>query len=257
MRTSSVPSRSSLAELRAIAQPREYSPSVTDRVYRLGSIYLSVPLARLGATPNGITVAWIVLGLVAVALVATDSWAARVAGALLLQLSYLLDYVDGEVARLTERKSAVGEFLDLVGHGLVKTSLPLGVGWSAAAETGSEAFLVAGALGAVAIAVGDTLRFYAACVSGVLGAGDLGHVVPLRAGGGRWSPARVGRAVFSLSFESPGLYGLTLVAALANAMAPLALWWTVAGQLWWLSRARRYAHRLDAPRAEAMAGGSR
>ncbi len=30
---------------------------------RGGSIFLSVPLARLDATPNGITVAWILIGL--------------------------------------------------------------------------------------------------------------------------------------------------------------------------------------------------
>ncbi|MBI2216266.1 MAG: CDP-alcohol phosphatidyltransferase family protein [Candidatus Rokubacteria bacterium] len=252
-----MPRPSSIAELRAIAQPREYSPSITDRLYRLGSIYVSIPLARVGATPNRITVAWIVLGLAAVALVASESWLARIGGALLLQLSYLLDYVDGEVARLTGRKSAAGEFLDLVGHGLVKTSLPLGVGWSAAVETGSGALLAAGALGAVAIAVGDTLRFYAACVSGALGAGDLGHVVPVRMAGKRWSPLGIGRAAFALSFESPGLYALTLVAALADAMALLAVWWAVAGHVWWISRAHRYARRLDTPPAVAAIVGGR
>jgi phosphatidylglycerophosphate synthase len=247
MTTSAVPRPTSLAELRAVAQPRQYSPSATDQVYRLGSIFVSVPLARVGATPNGITVAWIVAGLAGVACLASDGWTLRIAGALLLQFSYLLDYVDGEVARLTSRHSAVGEFLDLVGHGLVKTSLPLAVGWSAAVETGSPLFLVAGALGAVAVAVGDTLRFYAACVSGALGAGDLGHVVPVRAAGRRWAPMRVARAVFQLAFETPGLYGLALVAALGNAMAPLAVWWALAGQPWWIGRARRYAQRLAAP----------
>jgi phosphatidylglycerophosphate synthase len=254
--TCSVPRSSSIAELRAIAQPREYSPSITDRLYRVGSIYVSIPLARVGATPNGITVVWIVLGLAAVALVASESWPARVGGALLLQLSYLLDYVDGEVARLTGRKSAAGEFLDLVGHGLIKTSLPLGVGWTAAVDTGSGALLVAGAVAAVAIAVGDTLRFYAACVSGALGAGDLGHVVPVRAAGKRWSVVRIGRVLFALAFESPGLYGLTLVAALTDGMALLAVWWAVAGHVWWIGRARRYARRLERPPAgSAMAVG--
>jgi phosphatidylglycerophosphate synthase len=253
--TSSMPKRSSLAELRAIAQPREYSPSVTDRVYRLGSIYLSVPLARLGATPNGITVTWIVLGLVGVAALGLDTRGARIAGALLLQFSYLLDYVDGEVARLTGRKSAVGEFLDLVGHGLVKTSLPLGVGWSAAATTGSDLYLVAGAFGAVAIGVGDTLRFYAACVSGALGAGDLGHVVPVRAPAGR-TPLRIAKAIGLLAFESPGLYGLTLVAAVADVLPALAVWWTIAGQFWWTSRALRYAHRLETRAATPSIAGA-
>ncbi len=246
MTTTSVrASSSSLAELRAIAQPPEHSPSITDRVYRLVSIYISVPLARTGATPNGITLAWILLELVAIAALVAGTWSARMAGALLLEFSYLLDFVDGEVARLTERKSRAGEFLDLIGHGLAKTALPLAVGVAAARTSGLPQLLVIGALGALAIAVGDSLRFYAACASGDLASGDLGHTVPHRTGARRRGPGRIAAALFHLSFESPGLYGLTLVAAVVDGFAPLALYWAVGGAVWFVLRASRYCGRLD------------
>jgi len=237
----------SIREMRRIAQPPEYSPSLTDRPYRAVSIYLSVLLARAGATPNGVTVAWIVVGLVGVIGLLADAWAVRVAAALLLELSYLLDFVDGEIARLTDRRSNVGGLLDLLGHGVLKSSLPLAVGGAAAIQTGQGMFAVAGAVGAVAIVVGDTLRFYAACTANDLSAGDLGHTVaPARPSHDRrvtfWK--LVGTA-FDLAFESPGLYGLTLVAALTDRLDLLSLFWALGGLLWFLRRTLVYCRRLS------------
>ncbi len=241
-----MPRTNSIAALRSVAQPREYSPSHTDRPYRAVSIYLSVPLARVGATPNGITVAWIVVGLVGVTGLLADAWAVRVVAGLLLELSYLLDFVDGEVARLTNRRSNVGGFLDLLGHGVLKASLPLAVGAAAAAHTGHLVFAVAGAIGAVAIVVGDALRFYAACTINDLSAGDLGHdAVPLRPRGR--SRVTVGRLLFTafdLSFESPGLYGLALLGAVTDRLDLLAVYWALGGSCWFLRRALTYCRRL-------------
>jgi phosphatidylglycerophosphate synthase len=239
-------SRLSIAALRRIGQPREYSPSPTDRPYRAVSIYLSAALARAGATPNGITIVWIVVGLVGVFGLFADAWAARVGAGLLLELSYLLDFVDGEVARLTDRRSTVGGFLDLLGHGVLKAALPLAVGGAAMAQTGHVVFAVAGGVGAVAIVVGDTLRFYAACTINDLSAGDLGHtVVPLRPHGGRRVTAgRLLLSAFDLSFESPGLYGLTLLAALFDRLDLLAIYWAVGGLGWFTRRALTYCRRL-------------
>jgi len=241
-----IASPASIASLRGIAQPREYSPSRTDRPYRAVSIYLSAPLARAGATPNGITIAWIVVGLAGVAAFLADNRGAHVLGAILLQFSYLLDFVDGEVARLTDRRSLSGGFLDLLGHGVIKASLPLAVGAAAAWQTGQVWLALAGGVAAVAIVVGDALRFYAACTIGELTGGDLGHtVVPLE----RRDPRRpsLGRLVgtaFDLSFESPGLYGLTLVAALFDRLDALVVYWAVGGVVWFGLRATIYCRRM-------------
>ena len=71
------------------------------------------PLAlRAGLTPNTVTASSLVIGLGAAAAFAVgDRWA-LVLGAVLLQLSLVVDCVDGDVARYTRRFSAAGAWLD-------------------------------------------------------------------------------------------------------------------------------------------------
>lgn len=232
------------ADARAIAQPPEYSPAVTDRVYRAASIYLSVPLARIGVLPNAITMAWIVLGLAAITLLSAGSYAVRVAGALLLQFAYLLDYVDGEVARLNDRRSRFGEFLDLLGHGLHKVVLPFAVAWVASGAGGQPRWLLAGVAATAVLAVGDASRFYVACVAGDFRSGDLGHTARPRPP--RLTIGRLASALFFVSFETPGLYAIAALAAIGDLWAPLIVWWAVGGPVWIICRTHRYSTRLRA-----------
>jgi len=238
------PAPLTLEELRRIAQPPEYSPSRVDHLYRPFSIYLSIPLARRGATPNGITVGWILIGLCGAVCLVSSLWIVRIAGALLLEFSYLLDFVDGEVARLNKRSSTVGTFLDLMGHGLIKTALPLAAGASAFMQTGSHFMLLAGAVGAVTIGVGDALRFHAACASGRLGAADLDRVAHAHRSLRELPLARLAGNLFEHGFESPGLFGLALLAALSDRLALLTIYWMIAGPIWMCLRAIDYSRRL-------------
>ena len=77
---------------------------------------LSKPLTRvalrIGLSPNTVTVISFFIGLAAAASFAVgDRWG-LVLGAVLLQLSLIVDCVDGEVARATRRFTAVGAWLD-------------------------------------------------------------------------------------------------------------------------------------------------
>jgi hypothetical protein len=94
--------------------------------------------------------------------------------------------------------------------------------------------------------IGDTLRFYAACTINELTGGDLGHTVVPRSGSGRrrHSVPVLALIAFDLSFESPGLYGLTLVAALADRLGVLTVYWAVGGVVWFLRRAVTYCRRM-------------
>ena len=49
---------------------------------------------------------------------------------------------------------------------------------------------------------------------------------------------------FDLSFESPGLYGLALVAALADRLDVLTVYWAVGGFVWFCCRATTYCRRM-------------
>ncbi len=81
-------------------------------VVRKASKPLTRVALRLGWSPNAITLLSFAIGIAAAASFAVgDRWA-LVLGALLLQLSLIVDCVDGEVARATRRFSALGAWLD-------------------------------------------------------------------------------------------------------------------------------------------------
>jgi hypothetical protein len=107
--------------------------------------FLSRPVARrltpvalrLGLTPNAVTVASLLVGLAAAVLFGVgDRWA-LVAGAVLLQLSLVVDCVDGDVARYTRRFSATGAWLDASTDRLKEFACYAGLAWGAGGADGS------------------------------------------------------------------------------------------------------------------------
>ncbi|MDQ1035506.1 phosphatidylglycerophosphate synthase/ribosomal protein L12E/L44/L45/RPP1/RPP2 [Streptomyces sp. V3I8] len=80
---------------------------------------VATPLVRLTAkytriTPNQITWGAFLLGLVSAAFFAFGDWRWLVAGAFVYHLSFILDCMDGKVARLTGQGSVFGAWLDFV-----------------------------------------------------------------------------------------------------------------------------------------------
>ncbi|MCZ2525439.1 CDP-alcohol phosphatidyltransferase family protein [Streptomyces sp. HB2AG] len=81
---------------------------------------VATPLVRFTArrarwvTPNGITWAALVLGLGAAACFAQGDWRWLLAGAALYHVSFVLDCMDGKLARLTGTGSVFGAWLDYV-----------------------------------------------------------------------------------------------------------------------------------------------
>jgi hypothetical protein len=69
-------------------------------------------LAPLGVTPNQVTGVSMLVGVAAAAAFATGSRPGAITGALLLQLAFALDCVDGQLARFQARYSAFGAWLD-------------------------------------------------------------------------------------------------------------------------------------------------
>ncbi|HTB61261.1 MAG TPA: CDP-alcohol phosphatidyltransferase family protein [Polyangia bacterium] len=74
-----------------------------------------VPLARTRVTPNQITLATLPVFLAGAAMMAfLPSWRMLCAGVALLELSYVLDCADGQLARLKGTSSPVGAHLDFL-----------------------------------------------------------------------------------------------------------------------------------------------
>jgi phosphatidylglycerophosphate synthase len=117
--------------------------------------WLSLVLVDTPVTPNQVSVAAILVGLASAGLFAFGTWGTAVWGALVLQLSAIMDCVDGDLARAQCRESAMGKWLDLVGDQVVHLGVFLGLGvglW----RSGSGATVVV--LGITA-AVGVILSF--------------------------------------------------------------------------------------------------
>ena len=124
----------SLAEVRAKGQPPEVLARLNDehwfgRLYmRKLSPYATIVFARLGWSPNAVTVCFMISGVAAGVLAAVPGWPAAVGVAVLIQLYLLFDCSDGELARLTCRFSATGIYLDRMGHYIAEAVLLAGLG---------------------------------------------------------------------------------------------------------------------------------
>ncbi|GAA3763517.1 CDP-alcohol phosphatidyltransferase family protein [Salinactinospora qingdaonensis] len=87
------------------------------------TVWLADPLAfrlvkvvanRTSITPDQLTVAALLLGLGAAACFAVGFWPFLIAGAALYYLCFLADCMDGKLARLTDRESLFGSWMDYV-----------------------------------------------------------------------------------------------------------------------------------------------
>ncbi|HEX2087869.1 MAG TPA: CDP-alcohol phosphatidyltransferase family protein [Solirubrobacteraceae bacterium] len=78
------------------------------------SKYIARWTARRGLTPNQVTTISVVIGVLAAAAFATGERWGLVAGAILLQVSFTTDCVDGQLARYTRQFSKLGAWLDSV-----------------------------------------------------------------------------------------------------------------------------------------------
>lgn len=78
------------------------------------SRYIARWCAHRGFTPNQITVVSLLVGVLAAVAMATGERWGLIAGAVLLQLAFTLDCVDGQTARYTRQFSKLGAWLDSV-----------------------------------------------------------------------------------------------------------------------------------------------
>ncbi|MBW3604516.1 MAG: CDP-alcohol phosphatidyltransferase family protein [Actinobacteria bacterium] len=109
------------------------------------SRYIARWAAHRGLTPNQVTTVSMLLGLLAAAAFATGRPAGMVAGAVLLQIAFTADCVDGQLARYSRQFSKLGAWLDSV------------------FDRGKEYVVYAGlAIGATATGAGAEIWFLAA-----------------------------------------------------------------------------------------------
>ena len=144
---------------------------------------LLVPLARTRVTPNQVTLATLVVFAAGAAMLALrPGRGALVGAAAILELSYVLDCVDGQLARWKGTSSPVGAHLDFLMDEIKAFVLVAAVALRLWRGTRADAWLVEGLLGLVAVATAISLTTfvrrpeYAAATGAAVahGAGDYG-----------------------------------------------------------------------------------
>lgn len=134
-----------LDELRRACQKPNYKTVGTwmaRTLTREQALYFTWLLIRTPVTANQVTVFSIFVGVLAgLAYGTARSPLLFFAGALLHQFFYLLDHVDGQIARYRKSVSVTGIYLDYMAHYLVNASTVFGLGCGAYAETGHVAYL--------------------------------------------------------------------------------------------------------------------
>ncbi|MFI7076294.1 DUF5941 domain-containing protein [Micromonospora sp. NPDC049903] len=89
--------------------------------------------ARLGLSPTAVTMISVAFAVAAAALFAAGGRPALVGGAVLLYLGFVLDCVDGQLARYTRNFSAWGGWLDTMADRAKEYLVYAGLGWGATA----------------------------------------------------------------------------------------------------------------------------
>lgn len=126
------------------------------------NVYLLRPIAGLivwllyptPITPNQVTIASIVVGLVAAGLYLHNEAAYTAVAGLLVTLKDVLDSADGQLARAKQQYTRIGRFLDSIGDFVVDLAVFGAIGWMLFAGTGNWWMIILALLGFV----GTTLR---------------------------------------------------------------------------------------------------
>jgi phosphatidylglycerophosphate synthase len=185
---------------------------------------LLVPLARTRVTPNQVTLATLVVFLAGGAMLALCPGYGALLGAVgILELSYVLDCVDGQLARWKGVSSPVGAHLDFLMDEIKAFVLVAAVALRLWRASNATSWLVEGLLGLVAVATAISLTTfvrrpeYAAATGAAVshGAGDYGEGFDAKPAKPSRSPAALVLALGSFLAHYPSYI---VFVALANRM---------------------------------------
>ena len=140
--------------------PYEYKKSLKSSLSdELINTYLLRPAAgvivwvlyRTPVTPNQVTIASTIAGLVAAGLYLRDQALATAIAGLCVTLKDVLDSADGQLARAKQQYSRIGRFLDSIGDFVVDLAVFTSIGWVLFSSTGDWSKLLLALLGLAGI----------------------------------------------------------------------------------------------------------
>lgn len=108
------------------------------------SIYITLLFVKLKIRAMTATTIFVLSGIAACLMFSMGTKTAFLAGALMLQVWYILDHVDGEVARYNEESSLTGVYYDELSHYLVHPLVFFSIGLGLFRHTGRASLIITG-----------------------------------------------------------------------------------------------------------------
>lgn len=127
---------------KVIGRPNEIDPYAIYFVRPI-SIWFTWVFVRTPLSANHVTILQEIFGIIGAVLFACGNY---VLGAIFLQVGFILDNSDGEVARWKKQQSESGKFLDLIGHMIVIPFYFFGLGLGLYIQQGNIITLIMGFL---------------------------------------------------------------------------------------------------------------
>jgi len=148
--------------VRALREPAQGAKSHRTewhyRIHRRLSIYVTWLLLHTPLTANQASLLSLAVGAASAGLVLTGGPRQALFSLVGFYAYFLLDKVDGEIARYRGQQSLRGIGLDYLGHMAIPPLLPLSVGGFLAQRTASQGWWLLGALAALSIVFGRAAR---------------------------------------------------------------------------------------------------
>ena len=138
---------------------KEASPE--GRFTRRLSVYLTWIILRTPLSANFVTLAFGIVGMLSVILFANGERHTNIIGSILLILHVLLDYVDGDVARVRDTQSVFGAVFESILHDLTYPGLFLAIGWGFYHQNdGNEYILIISMIAAIFWIISNNISVY-------------------------------------------------------------------------------------------------
>lgn len=137
-------------ELKKICRKKVETVWYAKYVVRPFSIYITKILLYTSITANQVSFIGMIFGICGAFAIGYGTIQSGFVGVMLLQFSYLLDCIDGEIARYYKRSSVNGIFIDFLGHRIVIPLIFLGAAFMIYMNSQNLYMLIIGILGAEA-----------------------------------------------------------------------------------------------------------
>ncbi len=238
-----------IKELRAICQGSSKSPSLASqtlwgRLNRIVSIYLTAIFIHLPFTPNQITVFGTAVFLIGCGLFAFGAYTLNLIGWACIALSFLLDAVDGELARyrnVMKKYDVGGVYVEPVSHDVQYGFMMLPIGFGAYLTHHSILPLIAAFLATTTKLLFRLLEFRLQAV--------MRHIDEVRGTTYGWSrgfktPHTWSYFIYRNTFVITGMIPLLLLAVVARHVDYFVYFYGVSLPLLWLFIFRRHLKRI-------------